>query len=361
MTALRTHVRSVVPTSDPVERNEPHVCTFHVHGLNFDAASTGTWSISGQGGGNVAGSGSSHGTWGPASASGEWRTSVMTLPSGHYELSVEQTTPAAPGGEKHKVFWVECQRPPTAVGQAEESRTALTAAIGGGTSVSAELSVSITAVQQLLASGALSTAQKAALTTSLQAAISAEAKLSSSITAAQSTLAALNAAISSGNAAQIAAAMNTAQQAATNLNTAASAAVTANGTLSAQVAAASTTGSTGTTSSTGTTGGTGTTGATIPTGMIEGAGTVGAAASGTATTRSSGVAQGQVSLPSTSRAEAQGTAVSATTTQGSLPRLPSTSTGSSSDGAPIVVIGFAVMILGAALLADTRRRHTLSS
>ena len=31
--------------SEPIMANEPHVCAFHIHGFNFDAASTGWWTI----------------------------------------------------------------------------------------------------------------------------------------------------------------------------------------------------------------------------------------------------------------------------------------------------------------------------
>ena len=98
---------------DPVMENDPHVCTFHIHGFNFDGASTGWWTITAW---PPTGDGStvvSQGNWGPASASGEWRTGVMTLPDGHYKLAWDQTRPAAPGGEKHKVFWVECNNQTT--------------------------------------------------------------------------------------------------------------------------------------------------------------------------------------------------------------------------------------------------------
>src|SRR5688572_18586225 len=93
--------------AEPIRRNEPHVCTFHLHGFNFDDESSGEWRIvewppTGDGNTVVA-----SGSWGPA-AEGEWRTPVMSLPDGHYKLYWQQTDPEAPGGEKHKVFWVEC-------------------------------------------------------------------------------------------------------------------------------------------------------------------------------------------------------------------------------------------------------------
>ena len=35
--------------SSPVEANDPHVCTFHIHGFNFDGSASGTWRIAWQG------------------------------------------------------------------------------------------------------------------------------------------------------------------------------------------------------------------------------------------------------------------------------------------------------------------------
>ena len=92
--------------AEPIRSNEPHVCTFHVHGFNFDASSSGTWRIDRHaptGEGQAAA-----GTW-SADSNGDWRTQVMTLEPGHYKLYVKQTAPMTAGGEKHKVFWVECE------------------------------------------------------------------------------------------------------------------------------------------------------------------------------------------------------------------------------------------------------------
>lgn len=85
-------------------RNEPHVCSFYIDGFNFDGGSSGTWRIE-----RWAPTGSgvqTGGTWGPADSKGNWHSITMTLPDGHYKLFFEQT--GAPGGEKQKVFWVEC-------------------------------------------------------------------------------------------------------------------------------------------------------------------------------------------------------------------------------------------------------------
>ena len=93
------------PEPSPVRKNQPHVCDFHVHGFNFDAASSGTYRIDQHpptGRATV-----KSGTW-TADSNGDWRTEVMVLPDGHYKLYVDQTLPEAPGGKKHKVFWVRC-------------------------------------------------------------------------------------------------------------------------------------------------------------------------------------------------------------------------------------------------------------
>ena len=41
--------------------NDPHVCTFHIHGFNFDASSSGTWRIEQQA--PTGGAAVSNGTW----------------------------------------------------------------------------------------------------------------------------------------------------------------------------------------------------------------------------------------------------------------------------------------------------------
>ncbi|HEV2249691.1 MAG TPA: hypothetical protein VGT60_04210 [Candidatus Limnocylindria bacterium] len=85
-------------------RNEPHVCRFYIDGFNFDGGSSGSWRIEGWA---PTGSGvKASGSWGPADSTGAWRSAPLTLADGHYKLFVKQT--GAPGGEKQKVFWVEC-------------------------------------------------------------------------------------------------------------------------------------------------------------------------------------------------------------------------------------------------------------
>jgi hypothetical protein len=95
-----------VDTSKQDHRNEPHVCRFYIEGFNFDGSSSGTWRIEGWA---PTGSGvASSGTWGPSNTSGSWWTGDMTLASGHYKLFAKQTAPNTIGGEKQKVFWVDC-------------------------------------------------------------------------------------------------------------------------------------------------------------------------------------------------------------------------------------------------------------
>src|SRR5687767_10787230 len=73
--------------SEPTDRdNEPKVCTFHIHGFNFDRQATGWWKIERHNRGGTAAAGN----WGPASNDGEWRTGVMTLPPDHYKLYWDQ-------------------------------------------------------------------------------------------------------------------------------------------------------------------------------------------------------------------------------------------------------------------------------
>ena len=91
--------------NEPIRANDPHVCTFHIHGFNFDSNSSGQWWIDQHA--PTGSAAASNGTW-AADGSGNWRTAVMSLPPGHYKAYAKQMAPATPGGEKQKVFWVEC-------------------------------------------------------------------------------------------------------------------------------------------------------------------------------------------------------------------------------------------------------------
>ena len=111
-----------VGTAQADNRNEPHVCAFYVDAFKFDAGSTVTFHIdkwAPTGSGQVA-AGAIH-----TDSKGNGRSADQTLPSGHYKLFAKQTAPATPGGDKQKVFWVECGTaangqgnvPPTTPGQ----------------------------------------------------------------------------------------------------------------------------------------------------------------------------------------------------------------------------------------------------
>lgn len=92
--------------SEPVIKNEPHVCTFHLHFYFADPAQSGDWWIQSwppTGNGTTVGAGSYD-----TNGSGEDRvpaSGTMSLANGHYKLfwqgSDERTV-------KHKVFWVDC-------------------------------------------------------------------------------------------------------------------------------------------------------------------------------------------------------------------------------------------------------------
>lgn len=131
-----TKVHAGDSESEPIMANEPHVgCTFHIHGFKFDAASKGSWRIvawppTGDGHSVVV-----SGSW-TADASGEWRTAVTSLADGHYKVLADQD--GAPGGEKHKVFWVECAAgsgtpAPTATAGNERGATTPAGSTTGGT------------------------------------------------------------------------------------------------------------------------------------------------------------------------------------------------------------------------------------
>jgi hypothetical protein len=91
---------------EPAMANDPHVCLFHIHGFKFDNNSTGqAWIESWPPTGN--GTQAWSGTW-SAGNTGEWRTADIQLANGHYKAFAKQMNEATPGGDKQKVFWVEC-------------------------------------------------------------------------------------------------------------------------------------------------------------------------------------------------------------------------------------------------------------
>ena len=92
-------------------RNEPHVCTFHLHFYFADPEQTGTWEIQ---------EWAPTGTKGTVVLSGTYDTlgdgedrqppapDVYTLPDGHYKLFWDGDTGKH---DKMKVFWVDCPAP----------------------------------------------------------------------------------------------------------------------------------------------------------------------------------------------------------------------------------------------------------
>jgi hypothetical protein len=101
--------------TEPIVRNEPHVCTFHLHFFFADAAQTGDWWIESwppTGDGTVVLSGTY-----TTDANGEYRTppapGTYSLPDGHYKLFWQGRNEQ---NVKHKVFWVECPAPTPAGG-----------------------------------------------------------------------------------------------------------------------------------------------------------------------------------------------------------------------------------------------------
>jgi hypothetical protein len=98
----------------PETRNEPHVCTFHVHALFFDAAqelsfTVTSWPPTGDRSVVLSGTITADGT-------GEGRTpGEYELPNGHYRLTVD-TGNGKPTQDKHKMFWVRCAAPTTPPG-----------------------------------------------------------------------------------------------------------------------------------------------------------------------------------------------------------------------------------------------------
>src|SRR5204863_2964242 len=92
----------------PTVRNQPHVCTFHLHFFFADAAQTGTWWIQSW---PPTGSGTTvlAGTY-LTNQNGEDRqpeAGAYSLPDGHYKLFWDGDLDTGKH-DKMKVFWVEC-------------------------------------------------------------------------------------------------------------------------------------------------------------------------------------------------------------------------------------------------------------
>jgi hypothetical protein len=90
--------------SEPVIKNEPHVCTFHLHFFFADAGQDGQWRIDEQ---SPTGDASSvlAGTY-LTDANGEDQTVEYELPIGHYKLFWQGRNEQ---NVKHKTFWVTCE------------------------------------------------------------------------------------------------------------------------------------------------------------------------------------------------------------------------------------------------------------
>jgi len=100
---IKTHDGNGEPS--PITKDEPKVCGFHLHAFNFDPQASVIWRIETQPGGATVDSGSLN-----IGNDGAARTGEMNLADGMYKVYWHQD--GCPGGDKHKVFKVECP-PPT--------------------------------------------------------------------------------------------------------------------------------------------------------------------------------------------------------------------------------------------------------
>ncbi len=107
---VKIHEGAGEPASET--RNEPHVCTFHLHFFFADAGDSGTWEIQEW----------SPGDKGTVVLTGEYTTDengedrdpdagTYTLPDGHYKLFWDGDLDTNKH-DKHKVFWVDCPATP---------------------------------------------------------------------------------------------------------------------------------------------------------------------------------------------------------------------------------------------------------
>jgi hypothetical protein len=103
---VKIHEGTDEPASET--RNEPHVCTFHLHFFFADAGDSGTWEIQEW----------SPGDKGTVVLTGEYTTDengedrdpdagAYSLPDGHYKLFWDGDLETNKH-DKHKVFWVDC-------------------------------------------------------------------------------------------------------------------------------------------------------------------------------------------------------------------------------------------------------------
>src|SRR5580765_5463223 len=183
----------------PELRNQPHVCTFHLHFFFADAGQAGAWWIRSW---SPTGDGATvlTGTY-VTDTNGEHRTpaepGAYSLPDGHYELFWEGRSSS---NIKHKVFWVRCAATSGASGGAGSTENGASAGqIEAGamaqlkaaipTEVSAE-KAELAAVARVQASMSAQLAAEETLgSTSLSAAI--RASLGAQMTAQKNELSAL--------------------------------------------------------------------------------------------------------------------------------------------------------------------------
>jgi hypothetical protein len=104
---VKIHEGAGEPASEV--RNQPHVCTFHLHFFFADAGDSGTWEIQEWSPGDK-GTVVLEGTY-MTDENGEDRdpdAGVYELPDGHYKLFWDGDLETNKH-DKHKVFWVECE------------------------------------------------------------------------------------------------------------------------------------------------------------------------------------------------------------------------------------------------------------
>src|SRR5215212_3206847 len=151
---VKIHNGAAEPT--PLTKNQPHVCTFHLHALFFGANQTlsfaiRSWPPTGDRttvlSGTIRTDGSGRGR-APA-------TGAYSLPNGHYKLFVTTAT----GQVKHKVFWVRCAVSTTTT--ATTSTGATTTTVKPTTTAGA----TTTTVKGTTTSGATTTTVKGSTTT----------------------------------------------------------------------------------------------------------------------------------------------------------------------------------------------------
>jgi hypothetical protein len=131
---VKIHDGAGEPASET--RNEPHVCTFHLHFFFADAGDSGTWEIQVWSPGDKGALGQLSGGTNPGTyttnSDGEVRvpaSGTYSLPDGHYKLFWDGDLDTDKH-DKHKVFWVECGD--QGGGQAPATPTPTPTSPGGG-------------------------------------------------------------------------------------------------------------------------------------------------------------------------------------------------------------------------------------